>query len=204
MSSHFLPGEKRNIRTALCTQNVSLQQGHSEGRQRGHSSGRLGLILNLEGGAERKETLCCFVGHQAPDHSLLLSLQRPRPRGQGAAARVPRGPALGLPAARPSSGPGRCLRLTKQRREKKWKHYREKSLRSSYETRKLCYSWFCSKMLPGKDWLTEKPQLHFFPCSGDTSFQCSCFLQGSQIIALFWITTVCFFFFSILTCNYWF
>ena len=60
MSSHFLPGEKRNIRTALCTQNVSLQQGHSEERQRGHSSGRLGLILNLEGGAERKETVHGF------------------------------------------------------------------------------------------------------------------------------------------------
>ena len=35
-----------------------------------------------------------------------------------------------------------------------------------------------------------------FPCSGDTSFQRSFFLHGSQIISLFWITTDRHFFFG--------
>ena len=120
MSSHFLPGEKRNIRTALCTQNMSLQRGHSEDTQRGQSRGRLGLILNLEGGAERKEAL-------NPQITVFCSACSGRgPGDQGAVAPVPRGPALGLPTERLSSGPGRCLKLTKQRWEKEVKALQKK------------------------------------------------------------------------------
>ena len=86
-----------------------LAGGHSEDRQRGQSRGRLGLILNLEGGTERKETL-------NPQITVFCSACSGRgPGDQGAAAPVPQGPELGLPTAWLSSGPGRCLKLTKQR-----------------------------------------------------------------------------------------
>lgn len=37
--SHFLPGEKRNIRIVLCTKNENMQQDRDRARERGAEEG---------------------------------------------------------------------------------------------------------------------------------------------------------------------